>query len=412
MGPGSSFSIICLSDSGWDVPLPTNRQQIMRRAAERGHEVLFVETGPFFGRKLLETLRRRPRRLRELVSPVQVAPRVATMPAMNLLPFGHRRRLPNAINNRLTAAMLRRQAGRLRRPVIVWIYDPSSASVAGACGEDFAVYDCVDDFPSVAFYDGHRRTIATMGDRLAAERSRLVFTTSSALRDRHSKVQPRTTLVRNVGDYAHFSPATDRSFAAAEVASLSGPVIGFAGNFMSGKVDLEMVEAVAARSSWTLLLVGPADEAARGRLERLVAERPNVTWVGPKPYADVPRYVAAFDVGLCPNAWNEYGRSCFPLKVFEYLAAGKPVVVSGNPEVAGMEPDVLLARGADAFVAAVEQALERLAPEDRERRIELASRNTWDTRVDRLLSLVEDELARPASPDVAGVTLSRKSRTA
>lgn len=390
------FSIICLSDSGWDLPLPTNRQQIMRRAAERGHEVLFVQTGPFFGRKLAAALRQRPLRLSELVTPAAAAPRVSTLSALNVLPFGHHRRISNAVNNRLTAALLKRVSRRLPRPVVLWIYDPAASGMAGHCGEDFAVYDCVDDFPSIATYDEHQRAIAAAGDRRAARRSRLVFATSSALAERHRQVQPRTTLVRNVGDYAHFSPAVDRAYAAPEVADLSGPVIGFAGNFMSGKVDLDMIEAVAAREDWTLLLVGPADDAARPRLEAL-ARRPNVRWVGPKPYAEVPRYVAAFDVGLCPNQWNAYGASCFPLKVFEYLAAGKPVVVSGNPDCAGMEPDVLLSRGGDAFVASVERALGCLSPEDRDRRVELASQNTWETRVTRLLGLVGDELAGGSS---------------
>jgi glycosyltransferase involved in cell wall biosynthesis len=108
----------------------------------------------------------------------------------------------------------------------------------------------------------------------------------------------------------------------------------------------------------------------------------------------VPRYVAAFDVGLCPYVWNDWMRSGFPLKLYEYLAAGKPVVASGNPDLAGMEPDVVLARGAAEFVAAVERALRLDADQDRARRISLAARNTWDTRTQRLLDLVSAQLAR------------------
>ena len=83
----------------------------------------------------------------------------------------------------------------------------------------------------------------------------------------------------------------------------------------------------------------------------------NVRWLGPKPYSELPRYVAAFDVGLIPYVENDYTRSCFPLKLYEYLAAGKPVVASGLPELAGMEPDVVLVDGPAAFVDAIEAAL-------------------------------------------------------
>ncbi len=130
-------------------------------------------------------------------------------------------------------------------------------------------------------------------------------------------------------------------------------------------------------------------------LDELVRTHGNVRWLGPKPYAEVPRYVAAFDVGLCPNRWNDYGRSCFPLKVFEYLAAGKPVVASGNPDLESLAPDVRLARGADEFVAAISEALGRLGEHDRARRMQIAAENTWETRTGRLLELVSNELRAP-----------------
>ncbi|MGZ8698055.1 MAG: glycosyltransferase, partial [Gaiellaceae bacterium] len=140
------------------------------------------------------------------------------------------------------------------------------------------------------------------------------------------------------------------------------------------------------------LLVGPERPDSRGELARLCA-LPNVRWVGPKPYQELPRYVAAFDVGLIPYVQNRYTQSCFPLKVYEYLAAGKPVVASGLPELAEMEPDVVLAGDVAEFVAAVDEAAgasENGAPA---RRMALAAQNTWETRTERLLGLVAAELS-------------------
>ena len=90
---------------------------------------------------------------------------------------------------------------------------------------------------------------------------------------------------------------------------------------------------------------------------------------------------------------NAYTRSCFPLKLYEYLAAGKPVVASGLPELAGMEPDVVLVDGATGFVDAVERVLAaRNVKATRLRRMELASRNSWEAKTERLLELVSREL--------------------
>ena len=168
-------------------------------------------------------------------------------------------------------------------------------------------------------------------------------------------------------------------------------MIGFAGNFMLEKVDVELLGALAAaRPDWTLLLVGPAEERARAVLERITAAHPNVALARP----EAVRRAAAVrrrrsTSALCPNQWNDYGRSCFPLKLYEYLAAGKPVIASGNPDLAGMEPDVRLARGVDEFVAAIEEALDLRGDDDRERRMRLAASNTWESRASRLLGLVQ-----------------------
>jgi glycosyltransferase involved in cell wall biosynthesis len=393
------FSIVCLSSQAWSVDLPTNRQQIMRRAASRGHRVLFVETGGFLGRHLWRLVRggRRHSLLRRLLGSERVASDIHVRMALNVLPWGHKHRLASVVNASLTNVVVRRMARRLPQPVVLWVYDPYAARSVGSCGEVFAVYDCVDDYPEQAGPDPRRRELAVRGDEEAASRSRLVFATTSPLHDRHLGFNPKTYLVPNVGDYEHFAPASDPAFASADLAALPRPIVGFAGNFTAAKVDFDLLEALSAeRPDWTLVLIGPARSDTRKRLTRLAA-RPNIRWLGAKPYADLPRYVAAFDVGLILYEANEYTRSCFPLKLYEYLAAGKPVVATGLPQLAGMEPDVIVTAGdSGSVIAAVEDALGMLGDGDRRRRMALAVGNTWETRAGRLLELVAGELAARA----------------
>jgi glycosyltransferase involved in cell wall biosynthesis len=393
MTAGERFSIVCLSSQDWHVDLPTNRQQIMRAAARRGHRVLFVETGSFIGRHLW-ALARGPRKslAQRIFTTEEVVPGICVRKAVNLLPWGHKFRFPNAVNTALTAARLRSAVAKLPRPVVFWIYDPCAAKLASSSPNAFAVYDCVDDYPEQAGPDALRRAFVAAADEQAAKLSRLVFATTDPLYDRHRRINPDTYLVPNVGDYRHFLSASDRSSTAPEVEGLPRPVLGFAGNLVTTKVDFALLEAVAvARPEWTLLLVGPARPDSAGILERL-SELPNVHSIGPRPYEELPRYVAAFDVALIPYALNAYTRSCFPLKLYEYLAAGKPVVVSGLPQLEGLEPDVLVADGAADFVSAVETALAMRGEEERARRTSLAAKNTWETRTDRLLGLVAEQL--------------------
>ena len=394
------FSIICLSSQDWRTPLLTNRQQVMMRAANRGHRVLFVETGYFLGKHLWALFSRTGRRslARRLLSTEEVMPGVLLRKALNILPWGSKYRISGTVNSAVTAWVLRRLAASLPDPVILWIYDPSAARIAGSCGEAFAVYDCVDDYTEQTT-SKRKRAMVVAGDRLAAQRARLVFATSTPMFERQRYLNPSTHLVRNAGDYEHFATAADRANAAPEVADLPRPVVGFAGNFVASKVDFDLLEDVArAFPQSTLLLVGPTAPETASALERR-AQLANVRWFGEKPYAELPRYVAAFDVGLIPYVSNAYTRSCFPLKLYEYLAAGKPVVASGLPELAGMEPDVLLADGATTFIRAVEEALRGNGEAERVRRKELAARNSWEARTGRLLEIVHRELEafRPAA---------------
>jgi glycosyltransferase involved in cell wall biosynthesis len=394
------FSIICLSPQEWRAALPTNRQQVMLRAAQRGHQVLFVETGHFFGRHVWALFRRRGRRslARRLFSTEEVIPGVLLRKSINVLPWDSKYRLVKAINSVVTARFLRRLATNLSKPVVLWIYDPGAAGMAGSCGEAFAVYDCVDDYAEHAT-SARKREMVLACDRMAVLRSQLVFTTSTAMYKRQRRLNSATHLVANAGDYEHFVGAADRAIAAPEVSGLPRCVLGFAGNFLVSKVDFDLLEDVAhALPHWTLLLIGPAGPETASALKHL-AELPSVHWLGQKPYSELPRYVAAFDVGLIPYVSNAYTRSCFPLKLYEYLAAGKPVVASGLPELAGMEPDVTLADGPASFIRAVQDAAGRNTEADKLRRSQLAARNSWEKKTERLLGLVQGKLdaRRPAA---------------
>ncbi|HEX7524765.1 MAG TPA: glycosyltransferase [Gaiellaceae bacterium] len=388
------FSIVCLSPQEWQVPLPTNRQQIMRRAAAQGHEVLFVETSHFLGGHLLRLVREGRRRslLRRLLTSERVAPGITAAKAVNLAPWGHKLAPACRLNNALTARRLRRLVAALPQPTVAWLYDPCATGLAARLDVAFTVYDCVDDYAEQTRGDARRRALVTATDRSAADLSRVVFATSHTQQRRLAVLNTNTHLVPNVGDHAHFAPATERSLAVPDVLALPRPVIGFAGNMLPGKLDFELLERLAGlRPEWTFLLVGPIPVP-----ERIATLRtfPNVHIVGACPYDELPRYVAGFDVGLIPYVANDYTRSCFPLKLYEYLAAGKPVVATGLPELAGMEPDVVLAADDEAVLAAVERGLAARSADDVARRTEIASHNTWETRAATLLDLVAAELAR------------------
>jgi glycosyltransferase involved in cell wall biosynthesis len=385
------FSIVCVSRQDWHAGLPTNRQQIMIRAARRGHRVLFVESGGHIGRHLwrLVTGPDRGSVARRLFGGEQPAESITVEKALTFVPWGQKFSLANRINSRFTGARIRRAARGLGGPRILWIYDPTAFELVGQAGEDLTVYDVVDDYAEQVGPDARRRRFVAAADEAAACRSHVVFATTTGLYERQLQRNPETHLVRNGADFAHFSHTNGT---APEVRSFAGPVVGFAGNLTAEKVDFDLLEAVArARPEWSLVLVGPPAENARGQLDRLGA-LDNVHALGFRPYEELPAYVSGFSVGVIPYRATAYTRNCSPLKVYEYLAAGKAVVASGVPELSGMEPDVTLADRPEAFVAAIESALAASSPEAVARRRATAEQNTWEGRTERLLDLVGGRL--------------------
>ena len=225
---------------------------------------------------------------------------------------------------------------------MLWVYDPCAADVIGRTGEALVLYDCVDDFSSIASYGPGEQALAAACDAHCAAEADVVSVTTSSLYERHRK-HSNVHLVRNVGDYAHFETAVDPRNAPADLRSLAHPVLGFAGNIVPGKIDLDLVEhLVDSYPNGSIVLAGPVDPELESRVAQL-RSRPNFRSLGLVPYQELPSVVSSFDVGLIPYVANGYTRSCFPLKLYEYLAAGKPVIASGLPELAGMEPDVALA---------------------------------------------------------------------
>jgi glycosyltransferase involved in cell wall biosynthesis len=168
------------------------------------------------------------------------------------------------------------------------------------------------------------------------------------------------------------------------------PLLAVVGG-INAKVDLRLLTEVAARRpDWRIDLVGPlgygldADELARLRA------LPNVRLAGAVPPEQAPAVMAGCDVGLIPYKLNEQTRHVNPLKVYEYLAAGRPVVGTPLPELRQFEPLVRLAGDVDGFVAAVEAALaEGDAPDAVAARLAVAAANTWDVRVERMVGLIE-----------------------
>jgi glycosyltransferase involved in cell wall biosynthesis len=279
---------------------------------------------------------------------------------------------------------LRRSVGQLLRkhdleaPILL-VAHPSGAEVVGAIGERLLIYLVMDEYQEMPGVD---RDYLHALERILLAEADLIFATSTELQRRKSgKKAPAFFLPHGV-DFEHFHSAVD-SLVPEEMKNLPRPLIGMYGT-LAPWVDSDLLVQVArAFPKASVVLIGPRTNFP------LPENVPNLHWLGPRPYADLPRYAAHFDVGLIPFRRNELTAYVNPLKLLEYLALGLPVVSTPLPDIARFADHIYIAERPEDFVSKIKLALVDRAPTRRQQRLELAAREGWETRVRTLLEHVE-----------------------
>jgi glycosyltransferase involved in cell wall biosynthesis len=220
----------------------------------------------------------------------------------------------------------------------------------------------------------------------------VVITTAPALYESKSRLNKHVYLVPNAVDYDGFQRTLRTGSAPAAMATLEQPVIGYVGA-INDKLDYNLLLTIAqARPDWTIAMVGPAVVSTVGDVAALAALRQcaNIHFLGKVAVADVPLYMAACQVCLLPYKVNERTRNISSLKMYEYLACGKPVVSTAIP-AANEAPGVVRVASSNDFVAAIAAALHDDAQAVEKRR-QVAAANTWEQRVEAISVILEENL--------------------
>lgn len=316
----------------------------------------------------------------------EVSTKVSALEQTRLLPPGVTRRAGGGTANRATNRAIARACAALgMRDWILWVADPLMASHIGETGEALSVFDAIDDWTAHPQMRAVR-PLAEAGYEVVRERADVVFTVSRALQERLGEGRDGVHWIPNGVDASRFDQPTA---VPDDLANHDGPVLGYVG-VIQERLDVTLVSAVArALPHCLVVLVGPV--CAPRHVEPLAA-LPNVRLIGERCAAEVPAYVNAFDVCLMPHVDDALTRSMDPLKIYEYLAAGKPVVASGLSEMD--LPADLVARcdSHEQFVATVRALVDATAITSEDPyllpRKEFARSRSWVSRLDQMLGVI------------------------
>lgn len=396
-------TILCIATAVWHSLWRPIQQTMSRIAAQ--NRVLYCEPGRDPERRhSTEMLRNWPNLFSLRVQ--QLNENLIRIPTPSCLPYA-RQHLPRAvlqvttpliakINARILIRHVRRamEALSVEAPIL-WLYEPRHIHLVGKFGEKLVCYYNYDEGPEYAPNKRIKELLRQFDNRLSS-RADVVMATGRAQWERRKKLNPNTYFIPNAADFNLFHKALDpETPIPSEVAGLKRPIIGYVG-WLGHQIDIDLLLRVAqAYSDCSLVLVGPDEIPKDARLRRLRA-MPNVHFLGRKEVRSLPEYLKAFDVALIPYVLAGYTLTAYPLKLHEYLAAGRAIVATALPELQPFSHVVRIAETPDDFVHRVGEALHDYPPQAIEARVAIARENTWDQRVAEIHRVLQRHLPTTA----------------
>jgi len=385
-------SIICFGGEDWWYHHQHSKNHLMRRFARAGNRVIFVNSISMGLPSLAnpDLFSKIKRKLRSYIQPIRITEEGIIVISPLVLPI-YSTSWARAINRWLLVLQLRLLLVAFEMPnPILWIAIPTAGQVVGRLGERILVYQVSDK------YDANQMDHATAANVISEmhndllKRANLVFYSGRKLFEEetgsHPDMRAKSMLLEQGVDYDHFATATLIDCPQPdELRGVPHPRLGYLGAIEPWLIDQELVGYVSRkRPGWHWILVGlRASPLAIESLE-------NVHYLGSRPYASMPSYAAAFDVCVLPwvtdNSFVAYGS---PIKVREYLATGKPVVITPIYEYEPLDGILRVSRGYDDFIAKVEDALNNDSVDKRTTRQLAVKGATWDARTEQVSGAIE-----------------------
>jgi len=346
-----------------------NRQQELAEQVAQTRRVLFVEA-PGLG-------------MAWRLKVDELAPSLWRARSLSLLPLGRFLPWANHLNRRYSGWRLRRWLDRRPGERIVIVDEDLAAPLAPRLGACARVYDAADLDWTFTRRWNRRHLRGALSE--AVHDADAVLVSSLVLADHIPRSRGPVIELLNACDVTHFAGQAEPP---AWLRALPGPRIGYVGSIDRRAFDAQFVATVAAaHPEWTFVLAGPAEEGVAAAFEEL----PNVHLPGRIDYEALPGLLGAFDVCLIPYRVGELIDYVQPKKLFEYLAAGKPVVVTAMPALAGLAVPHRCAAAPESFALAIAAALhEGSAPADCELRRHSVRHHTWEARGQTIRGLLDD----------------------
>lgn len=382
--------IVLMSTADWNHPFWTNKQHTAQTLVKLGYRVFYIDS--LGSRKLRlgkgRDIKRIWRRIQKIFSkPVQVQPNLWVWSPC-VLPLSQFKLLQ--WSNRLVFSTLltywTRKLSFSVKPLF-WTYNPLSLLYITPKKYAGLIYHCVDN---IAEQPGAFASLIYSQEKELVQSAQWVFVTSRALEEQLKQYRPDVYYFPNVVDFEHFYQASQEIAVPMDLQNIPTPRAGFIGAISAYKVNLGLLAEAAKRlPAVSFVLIGEVGEGDPDTNVAVLQQLKNVYFLGPRAYGQLPNYLKGLDVCLIPAHVNDYTKAMFPMKFFEYLAAGKPIVATDIPAIKEYADVYFLAKGLDDFAVQIEQAINNNSEAACQERQALAKKNTYLSRTQKMLECMQ-----------------------
>jgi teichuronic acid biosynthesis glycosyltransferase TuaH len=375
------IDIVCFSLSRWDAPISSPAASLARELS-KNNRVFYIEH-PYSYKDYLKERKSKNEYTDDNV-------RVVTPPLVypiNFLSEGRMYNTLSAINNAILLKTLRKLLKRhhINEYIFINFFDPFFLrSLPADIKPVRYVYQCMDDLSQVPYTKRHGVRLEEQVVKLADA----VLCTSRELTKMKSAISSNVHFHPNAADVELFKKAaTSELNRPADMKDGDQKVVGFTGS-VEYRTDFELLyKAAKAHHDKIFFFVGPVygDAHVRSGLAGL----PNVTFAGPRPLHSLPAYVQHFDCCIIPYKVNALTASIYPLKINEYLAAGKPVVSTNfSEDIFSFRYYAYVADTHEEFISFIDKSIEENTINKKVARMEVASANSWEKRVEEFWNII------------------------
>lgn len=376
-------NIVCLSTTSFE-PLPTRKQNIMKRLKDS--EVLYFDPPVSFlapikdktAFKKLFTFMKKPYKPQENIT-------VYAMPPV--FPFFNKVRFINKINQKFASIYVNKKIAKHNfKNTILWCYSPSSCDIVSSVKHKNLVYDCVDRHSG---YVGMiNKEVVDGMEKDLAKKSDVVFATAVGLHETLVNYNQNTHLIPNGCAYELFSKVALEKFERPlELAKVKNKIFGFVG-MLQECIAYDYIEALAkSRPQDTIIFIGrPLPDVNLDHLKKY----DNIIFKGLIPQDQLPAYISCFDVCLNTFTSGSLSKDVSPLKFYEYLATGKPIVSTKEPlQVNDFSDCVYISENIEDFLLKCENALNEIDDSKKNARMNYGKMCSWDERVLQMSKILD-----------------------